>query len=249
VRRAGCGLNVRKIILDLTKRHVVLDPKRTGTIPRFNIPEWTNAHIPVHLVDDLNHGTILTDPTAELISLVTDALKVDSADDFATWLAKADAHGRMATMGEQFQQFIVRALDERGDPIDDYHLELSTGSAAAADAIDAFDEDVAVYDGDASYRCFHVDVRAFAGISDLKMRIIAKAKSTHIEYLGYEAEESAPDADLPVTSQETWDAEFDLAPLLHPDHKPPFLLPYTTTLVELYLDREPRGDLVTLKSP
>ena len=74
----------------------------------------------------MNHGTILTEPTDELVGLVRDALDVNSAASFKAWLGKADAGKRISKSNELWQQFIVRAYDERNDPITDYNLQLFT---------------------------------------------------------------------------------------------------------------------------
>ena len=68
--------------------------------------------------------------------------------------AKANAGARIEAMQNLYQQFIVHAVDERGDPITDYNLQLFSDGAK----IEEFDAEVDVYGGDASYRCFHVDV-------------------------------------------------------------------------------------------
>jgi len=48
----------------------------------------------------------------------------------------------------------------------------------------------------------------------------------------------------PVTSRSEWDAWLDLSGLMQPEGG--FLSAFTTTLVEIYLDREPNEKLVRL---
>ncbi len=98
VRRAGCGMNVQLIELDMTQ---------SGMVVRRRVPQLAavaqvsaqhrvfpvktfNVKIPVHLVghpaalDDwlqrdkveVNHATILSDPPDELVELVVDAFKM-----------------------------------------------------------------------------------------------------------------------------------------------------------------------------
>jgi pimeloyl-ACP methyl ester carboxylesterase len=234
VRHAGCGFNVRKVILDLTKERLVLADAAGGN--RWRIHDWRNASIPVHLVKDLNHGTILSEPTDELVTLVRRALDVDSRASFQEWLRFAKAPERMKAVEKQWQQFIVRAMDERGDPIEDYNLQFFAGDG---ERVKEFDQDVAVYSGDSSYRCFHFDVRGFESLQNLSMRIIASSGSQYVAYEGHHAEPTRRGGQLPVTSRRGWDAQLDLTDLIGARGQLRFLAPFTTTLVELYLDREP----------
>jgi len=255
VRRSGCGMNVRAIQLDMTE---------AGSLARRQSPQlaavteltpserviadnWLNVAIPVHLVgdplqpDQVNHATILSNPLAELVDLVVDALTMTdpaSAPDgnpaagYATWLAQADAPGRFKKLKEQYQQFIIHAVDERGDPITDYNLQLFRNDGTEA-RIDEFDADVDVYSGDASYRCFHVDIAKLLPepgrpAPGLTIRIVASSGTPYVAYLGYGYEEQ--------TEPGSWDASlhFDAAML----GAVQFFSPYTTTLIRLYLERQ-----------
>jgi pimeloyl-ACP methyl ester carboxylesterase len=175
VRRAGCGLNVRAIELDMTEKGMVA--RRAATDPagaedprphRVVADKWLDVSIPVHLVSDpsspdgLNHATILSSPPAELQDLVIAAFEMTAVDrdadtGYRAWLERADAEGRFKKLAEHYQQFIIHAVDERGDPITDYNLQLFRGDGVDAQ-IAEFDAEVDVYSSDPSYRCFHVDV-------------------------------------------------------------------------------------------
>lgn len=137
-------------MLDLTKNQSIIGKNKK----RWRIDDWTNADIPVHLIENLNHGTILTDPTDELVKLVRDALDVDDAGSFKPWLTTANAGGRIRdTTKGHWQQFIVRAYDERNDPISDYNLQLFTERSSGADKrVEEFDRNVEVYSKDSSFR-------------------------------------------------------------------------------------------------
>ncbi len=50
----------------------------------------------------------------------------------------------------------------------------------------------------------------------------------------------------PVTSRSEWDAWLDLSGLMNWEDSRGFMSPFTTTLVEIYLDREPSDKLVKL---
>src|SRR5205085_7980478 len=64
VRWAGCGLNTRKIKIDLTR----LSPQMGE---RITISPWADNRldIPNIAVDGRNHGTILSDPDSEMMDL------------------------------------------------------------------------------------------------------------------------------------------------------------------------------------
>jgi pimeloyl-ACP methyl ester carboxylesterase len=250
VRRAGCAINVRAIELDMTEKGMVA--RRTATDlagaqnmrpHRILADKWLNVSIPVHLVgdpnkpDEVNHATILSNPAAELEELVVAAFEMtaaggDAEAGYRAWLAKADAEGRFKKLPEQYQQFIIHAVDERGDPITDYNVQLFR-TGGAEDRIDQFDAEVDVYSGDPSYRCFHVDVadlvpqqgRPAPGLS---IRIIASSGTPYVGYIGHGFEEQ--------TEPGSWDAalRFDGAML----EQVKFFRPYTTTLIRLYLERQ-----------
>jgi hypothetical protein len=243
VRQAGAGFNVRKIVLDLTKQQSVLNPTGKKNVKRWRIDDWKNADIPVHLMDGLNHGTILTDPSDEVVDLVEKALDVDDAKSFNAWLKEADAQGRIArsTKGH-WQQFIVRACDERGDPITDYNLQLYTDKDDPDTRVEEFDNNVDVYSKDGSFRCFLIDLDKVPQSKSLWLSVLA---SSGTEYVTYESFQMEPDAKRgPVTSRRRPDAWLDLSGLMKPGEG--FTAPFTTTLVDIYLDREPSDDLVTV---
>lgn len=250
VRRAGCGMNVRAIELDMTERGMVA--RRTSADAagakdpqphRIVADKWFNVSIPVHLVgdpdqpDEVNHATILSNPSAELQDLVVAAFEMtapgsDADAGYRAWLEKADAEGRFNKLSEQYQQFIVHAVDERGDPITDYNVQLFRIDGGEH-RIDQFDAEVDVHTADPSYRCFHVDVadllpnegRSAPGLS---IRIIASSGTPYVGYIGHGFEEQ--------TEPGSWDAslrfESDMLKAID------FFRPYTTTLIRLYLERQ-----------
>jgi len=242
LRWAGAGLNTRKIILDLTRaatRHV-------------SVEKWMGTNVPVHLMAGMNHGTIIAEPTDELVSLKK-ALLVDNADSFRSWLTAADAHGRGTAVAAEkgaWQQVVVRRVDQRGDPIRDFHIQLFEGDNPIPDFDD---EHVAVYSRDHSYRCFHFDVDKLLTRSSLTVKVMALSGSAWIDFqgFGWEAEDTQPQLPSP-TANERWDAMFDLTQVLERDKRllenirsgaVPFdnqrlFAPFTTTLVEIRLDRD-----------
>jgi pimeloyl-ACP methyl ester carboxylesterase len=235
VRWAGCALNTRKILLDLTR-----DPARLDTAGRVVIPDWRNVNIPLLPVDGLNHGSILNDPSDALIDMVDAALQVSSEQGFDKWLQEAAQRTKKSlNKMNPWQQFIIRGVDERGDPITDYNLELftQTGSGRSR-ALRQFDMDVHTYSADRSFRCFHVDLSKLKPekLDNLRVRVIASSGSRLVVYHGFGSEKDSPD--LGVDSDGKWDATLDISGLLN-DPKATLFWPFTTTLVELKLNREP----------
>ena len=69
VRWAGCGLNTRKIKLDLT-RHLTVAGAANG---RVTLSKWADARldIPLIAVSGRNHGTIVSNPEEQMTDLLT----------------------------------------------------------------------------------------------------------------------------------------------------------------------------------
>jgi hypothetical protein len=238
VRWAGCALNTRKITVDLMH-----DPAGPALSERIRVAPWTNADIPLIPMDGLNHNTILHKPSDALIALVRRALEVDDADAFRRWQADALAETKAAREGmPQWQQFVVRAVDERGDAIPDFHLQLISGAHDKARRVKAFDMDVHTYTTDSSLRCFHVNLDDLQpeSLADLRVRVIASSGSQLVGYHGFGSEKT--DQDLTALNPEgTWDAQIDVdSSWTTPDGQTVKLFePFTTTLIELRLNREP----------
>jgi hypothetical protein len=241
VRWASCPLNTRKIILDLT-----VDPAREGAAKRTSVAEWKNIDIPLMPIEGKNHGTILSDPGDSLADLVDSALQVSSAPTFAQWIDDATKKTQPARAKiDEWQQFVVRVVDERGDPVPDYNLQLfkrasGPGASAPGDAssIKQFNLDVHTYKGDSSLRCFHVrlDDLDYKKLPNLWVRVIASSGSALVGYLGFGSEKPA---DAPALDREAkWDGTLDISSL-PTDTGIKFFYPFTTTLIELRLNREP----------
>jgi hypothetical protein len=163
--------------------------------------------------------------------MVRAALDVKTAEDYARWQKAAlRAVGPAREAMRRYQQFVVRALDERGDPITDYAVELAQkDEKGRLKRLRHFDLDVHVYKADESLRCFHVDLEKLdpEGLPNLWVRVAASSGSKLVDYHGHDAGGDA-----------FWDAVLDLTPLLR-DSEVTFFYPHTTTLVEIRLNREP----------
>ncbi|HCU11165.1 MAG TPA: hypothetical protein DGB72_03460 [Gemmatimonadetes bacterium] len=236
VRWASCPLNTRKIILDLT-----VDPAREGSEKRMSVADWKNMDIPLIPIEGKNHGTILSDPGDDLADLVDSALQVSSAPTFTQWIDDATKKTRGARAKiDEWQQFVVRVVDERGDPVPDYNLQLfKRASGAGADnSIKQFNLDVHTYKGDSSLRCFHVRLADldYKKLPNLWVRVIASSGSQLVGYLGFGSEKPA---DAPALDREAkWDGTLDISSLPS-DTGIKFFYSFTTTLIELRLNREP----------
>lgn len=237
VRWSGCSLTSRQVILDFTR-------PESGS-QHIEIKDWTHEDMPSLFVDNVNHGTILSDPPPELVSSVVEILNTVN-NDASFQDRRAALTTRFAPQGlDQWQQFVVHAADERGDGIPDYNIELYTRDGS----LDEFEMDVDTYSGDHSFRCFHVNLSRLRpdGLQSLGLRLIAASGSAYVGYRGYVGTALLPETDGPKAQVGMWTGEMDLTPLVREgiapikgkEAKVKFFAPYTTTLIELKLDRQP----------
>ena len=222
VRVAGCSLNSRKLVVDLTE-----EPRSKH---RASFSDWKGvSDIPVIMIEGKNHGTIMSDPGDVLVDLVRTALDIDSEGKLTKWIDKARAQSTEKKQKRKWQQFVLRVIDERGDPIPDYNVRLYSKDKE----LRQFTDDVHVYAHDKSLRNFHVDVTDFVTKSappKFTLRIIASTGTEHVGYLGYGESE-------PAAAQPTTDVRVSLDGLANSGTA--FFFPYTTTMVEIKLNREP----------
>lgn len=241
VRWAGVGLNSRKISIDLT-----WNPQGNRVV----VDDWHNIDVPLAFVRDRNHGSILHDPPDELVEMVKAALAVEAVEAYQAWKEKYEwREERPGDVSERWQQFVIRAVDERGDAVPDWYFELCTvDDEGTYHRIDGFDLDVHVFEADPSYRCFHVDLnqlekhgRAFG------IRVAARSGSELVAYYGNESQnfdarrkEPRPEA---VDDKKKWDGQYNLGsqplPTERDRHPLALLAAFTTTMIELRFNREP----------
>ncbi len=240
VRWAGCALNTRKITLDLSadapaNRRVTLD-------------RGTQDDLPVHFVDGLDHGTILSKPTPMLCGFVAQALRIRSPEEFVDFLADGEARfGGVREAMEPWQQFVVRAVDERGDGIRDWNLRFftSTPGANGRDVVTEFSQSVHPYRADPSLRCFHVNMQALSKQVDpeqrrpLHLELTASSGTHRVWYAGHGMGGADGPARVGSGRSGTLVTSFDLHTIMGTTDPVRLFYPFTTTLVELRLDREP----------
>jgi hypothetical protein len=242
VRWAGCALNTVKFTIDLSREAAEQMPESERV--EASVVESSGAlEIPFWPVAGKNHGTIVSDPGATLVDLVYRALQVDTEETFENWkqYATTKTAGALAKV-EEWQQFVIRARDERGDPISDYYIEFFTKARGKVQPLDV-DFDVHPYAADKSLRCFHVNLTKLKGdykqkqLDNLWIRLIASSGSQLVGYHGYGSERMT--ADLKEMQEEgVWDAQIKLPSLLGEDGLK-FFYPFTTTFVEVILNRDP----------
>jgi hypothetical protein len=285
VRWSGCGLNTRKITIDLTR--FPIDAEGKPAKRRLNITPWANdrLEVPIIAVDGKSHATILSDPDPAMVDLIVDFLSVGNLDaksnvvtsTFDDWLAKARLYGdtgkkkMLANPGagtsglsedvhkffghlfgedsdtplEGWQQFVVHAIDERGDGVSDYLLDVLRSENGQDVLFPEMYTDVHVYRADPSYRCFHI--RLPQGISaqssQIKIRVHASSGTQIVGYQGYQ--DLQPDQQPANTlAGQGLQMDTDTAPVILNigdlgDSAASLFHPFTTTLIELRLSREP----------
>jgi hypothetical protein len=242
VRWAGCGLNTRKFIVDL-RRNIADDQ-------RFTVMDWVDGRqsVPMFAVEGKTHGTILAEPADDLADKVVSFLKVSSPADLDAWLKDAGDWNQAALQkmkvdkngpNDGWQQFVFRVVDEYGNPVPDYVIDLfradPTGldpEAQSAIEMPDFDLDVHAYGTDKSFRCFHVRLPQGVtthGAGTLWLRLTASSGTELIAYQGY--------GTGATTMTEVSPALLDISKYANgPDS---LFCPFTTTLVEIRIHREP----------
>lgn len=220
VRWAGSALDVRKVTVDLSRRSggdIALEGARVRDVP-------------MGFAAKRHHGAMLANPAGDLERMVVEALRVHSPEADAAWRAKWGTKHRPQSR-DTWQQFIVRVRDERGNPVPDYNIQLdATYEDGQKEALAEFSSDVHAYVKDTSLRAFHVrlqDLRR-TRIASLRMRILARTNSRAVGYRGIGSDRA-----------DGWDGALDLS-ALGPQGAITLFHPFTTTLLEVIVDREPR---------
>ena len=266
VRWAGCGLNTRKITIDLTKMPTGPDGQ---PIDRATISPWAvnRLDVPMIPVEGKNHSTLIAEPDDGMVNLLVDFLKIGepTAESYDSWLTRAQEYGADARkkmlinpgkgstgvggeiktffghligenpeeLMEGWQQFVVHAVDERGDGISDYMIEVLTQQKDGTwgEFSDMY-TDVHAYGPDSSFRCFHVRLPQGTSAGKIPLRVRINA-STGTELMAYQGYGSVP-KQLGATAEPV---ELDISDLGNGNGN--LFHPFTTTLIEIVLSREP----------
>jgi hypothetical protein len=253
VRWAGASLNSRKIVLDLTPNA----PKRLDEAT------WTNVDCPVMFTDDQDHGSILSEPAEDMVEYVVRALLVDSHASFTEWVSDAGSWSRPPN--EEWQQFVIRVIDQRGDPVPDYSIRLfqeGEKEDPGKERLTQFVTDVDAYSGDKSFRCFHVNLNVLKpeALESLYAVITISSGSIWVSYEGRSDEGpflSKLEEETEIRNDENDDnkaarslrdalqpaetvIQVDLSAYVGRASKPvKFFYGFTTTLIEIKVNREP----------
>jgi hypothetical protein len=124
-------------------------------------------------------------------------------------------------------------VDERGDGVKDYFLDLFTRDSKGKEKslTKQADLDIHPYSADPSYRSIHVDLSRLkdAMKGDIRLRLIANTGTNYAKYVGFQAEIE--------TGGPSWSAEIEL-PTSTSATGLAFFYPFSTTLVEIVLNRQ-----------
>jgi len=263
VRWAGCALNTRMVQLDFRREPRLLGA--AGKPARLKISDWVTGRLacPIIAVEGRNHGSILSDPEEAAAALVSDFLRnVKTDEGYHAWLNGALAYGKDAlqkmdsnsesggTGGAGWQQFVMHVIDDHGDGVADYNVQLFVGD----DLKQSDDPDyppvpliVDSYSGDSSYRCFYVrlsedmvNVGADVYSKKVWIELIASSGTSYLEYEAYnnlKSEDAVTGATRLTTQTGATNAvKLDVTGL---GSQAKLFYPYTTTLIEIVLEREP----------
>jgi hypothetical protein len=184
-----------------------------------------------------NHATLLKDPPAGLVDMVVDALNVSTVEEFDAWKEKAnEATGTTRERMKKYQQFVIHVGDERGRSITDWNLDVHLKPPGGDPPMKV---DVHPYRGDMSYRCFHVAFKDFedTDLSSLWLRLFLSSGSTLVGYSGYTDFSDETDQEQ-GNRPGWWDGWLNVSHLIR-QAKYSFFWPFTTTLIEIRINREP----------
>jgi hypothetical protein len=198
-----------------------------------------------------NHTTLLLDPEDDLADSLAAFFQIDSADCFNAWLRDTESGAAAALVNmkldsDGWQQFVVHVIDEFGDGVPDYAIDIFNqdprqlhGGALAAADLKMFDKDVHAYRVDQSFRCFHVQLPTgfMSSSNELWMRLLASSGTDLISYRGYES--AGP---VRVSSQDP--IVLDISHLAADTGS--LFCPFTTTLIEIKLNRLPVSSVMTV---
>ncbi|MBI2794107.1 MAG: hypothetical protein HYX66_05590 [Ignavibacteria bacterium] len=125
---SGAGLNVRRLTLDVVNPENNRDANTGWSL---GIKKRDLATIPQMIINDLDHGGILTD--TEVAELIIAALRIKSTTDYDTLTQRMAALERKRNInGEhRWQQFVLRVLDDRHRAVVDYDLSFNVWNKVA----------------------------------------------------------------------------------------------------------------------
>jgi hypothetical protein len=259
VRWAGCALNTRKICVDLRREAKLRDAN--GKPARWSILPWVCERVgaPMIAVEGRNHSSIVSEPDRQVASLIKKFFRVADEQAYRAWESEALAFGAGALQkmnekssdgdfgGAGWQQLAIHVMDDHGDGVADYNLQLYIG-----DSLDDSDDPAFrpvplladTYSGDASYRCFYIRLSdrmlklntPGGECKKMWLELIASSGSSLLAYEAY-ADDSGVPRPLTIDHHGGKPVKLDITGLAQGADS--LLYPYTTTLLEIFVEREP----------
>lgn len=265
VRWAGCALDTRKVSVDFRREPQLKDT--AGKTVRSCITPWASSRLgaPMIAVEGQNHGSIIQEPNPQIAKLIGEFFRVADETTYETWASDAQTFGAQALAamnqksidrswtseqlsgGAGWQQLVVHVIDDHGDGVKDYNLQLFMGHSlddSNKPGYPSIPLIVDTYSSDNSYRCFYVrlsqdmlDINSpESKYSKLWLELIASSGSKLIEYEAY-TDNSGDAHSLTIDHNGGSPVKLDLTGLATEGQK--LLYPYTTTLLEIFVEREP----------
>lgn len=242
VRIAGSSLRARKAYLDLTAP----GNRRRRARGRFFLEDLPSSIPPPIPAEGLNHGTILSAPTEELIADVVAVLRARTHAELTKHFEshrERSANWTHPSCGGRWMQLVVRAIDDRGSPIYDFHFEIAVVSNDGSEHV-LQEPEMELHRNtvDSSVLVLHFDCDWIMRLSSvtggrLVFRVTASSGTRRIGYLGYGSEKIATTT-RSWDDAGKWDAVIDVHQLADSGALK-FFEPLTTTLLEVRLDRQP----------
>ena len=255
VRWAGATLNSRLLTIDYTGATTKGGESGGNSFFAINASDWNNQNNMLILWPGLNHGTIMRPRESDpLVELVSDALDIKKDADFNAWNNKAIALANFERRGmekpPEWQQFVIRVCDERGDGVADWTISLQIKWKNKPDHEPIAIDDLHPYEKDKSFRCLHInltesgisslDESKMHNVESLEMKLIMNTGSDYLLYVAQREESTKSSTKLFKGLSEM---TVDLKEYLNPGNgKFRLIMPYTTTYVEFRVNRDPSLD-------
>lgn len=148
--------------------------------------------------------------------------------------------------GPGWQQLIIHMVDEHGDGVPDFNFQIFVSDDLSQSDNPSFPSIPLIadaYSGDNSYRCFYI--RVYPGMLNLNapgkpskrmwIELIASSGSALVQYEAYTSDADVPKS-LTVDHSGGSPVKCDITALAQGAS---LLYPYTTTLLEVFVEREP----------
>lgn len=255
VRWAGAALNSRLLTIDYTGETSRGRENRGNSPVAINASDWNNQNNMLILWPGINHGTIMRPRASDsLVELVSDALDVKNDADFNSWNNKAIALANLERGGmempPEWQQFVIRVSDERGDGVADWTISLQMKRKNKPRPEPIAIDDLHPYEKDKSFRCLHInltecglsspDESEMHNIESLTMKLMMNTGSDLLLYVAQRENTTTSSKKLFKGLSEL---SVDLTEYLNPGNgKFRLIMPFTTTYVEFRVNRDPSLD-------